>query len=201
MAAIVHGPDDELPVLLTLDTSWIVAVFNAADSHHEAAWALYQRVLAGDTAVVVCRTLLELEFRSAMRRLARDLKPRQVERMIEEVERRLGRLATLGLRTMDRQDPVAIRKHVIEYGERLLWAGLGSLQPAEVKWTRGLVHGARAWMIRHDLDSLDALHLEVALLVARTSDVEPHMATFDRDFLAVDGLHVWGSPAGSQSAR
>ena len=192
MAATLHSGDDELPVILTLDTSWIVAVFNAADTSHGRAWALYQRLLAADTGVVVCRPLLELEFCSALRKLAHALTPREIDRMVEQAEARLGSQRTLRLRTMDRRNKVEVRRHLIQVGTRLLSNALDTFEVAEVRLTRSLITTSRDWMIRHDLDSHDALHTEIAHRVGRSLDVDPHIVTLDGDFRVVDGLHVWG---------
>lgn len=192
--AIVHGASDDLPVLIWADTSFLFAVCNSLDPGHLPAWALYERIRAAGVPILICKPLLQLEFWSALRTLARSLKPRQVERLIYETELRLGGPQTLRLRTIDRSDPQAVRQHVLAYGERLLWSALETVPVVFVRFGQKHVTASRRWIGRYDLKSLDALHVELLHSVAGQAGVEPAMATLDADFLVVNGLHVWSRP-------
>jgi predicted nucleic acid-binding protein len=193
MPATLHASTDPLPVAVTADTSFAVAIFNAADPGHGRAWALYERLRNESVAFVLCRPLLQIEYWSALRRLQNTLAPRALERLVEQAEDRLGGgQRSLRLRTLNRRDPIEVREFLLLFGERLLWHAVKQLDHAQVRLTHGLVSRSRWWIKQYGLNSQDALHVEIAFDVARRIGNEPHFATLDTDFDVVDGLHVWG---------
>lgn len=193
MPATLHALAEPLPVAITADTSFAVAVFNAADPGHERAWALYDRLRREGTAVAVCRPLVQIESWSALRKLQRTLKVRDLERLVEEAEDRIGGgQLRLRLRTLNRRDPREVRSFLLLFGDRILWQALRDLELAQIRLTHGHVSASRFWIEQYGLNSQDALHAAIAHDVARRVGIAPHFATLDGDFDTVDGLHLWG---------
>jgi predicted nucleic acid-binding protein len=190
--AQLHPPGDPLPALLWADTSFLFAVCKTLDPGHEVAWSLYDQIQTEDVAVLICRPLLQIEFYAAMRRTVHTLRARDVERLIIDTERRVGPQQTLRLRTMDRKDRAAVRRYALEFGERLLDMALETMQVGSVRLGAKHVRRSRRWVESCDLKSLDALHVELLRSTATQAEIEPGMATLDRDFAKVPDLHIWG---------
>lgn len=71
--AVLHPAADGLPVVITVDTSLLVASIDASDQHHSIAWSVYRSLVESGTVVAICQPLLMPEFWSAMRKTSNRL--------------------------------------------------------------------------------------------------------------------------------
>lgn len=117
-----------------------------------------------------------------MRRIFRPLPVATRERLSGQselaLESRLGSLREL-------------RALTIDAGESLLSAILAQIPLVSVRLTKVILDGARETIASTGLRPQDAVLVSVATHAARTSEIDPHVATMDRDFQRVSGLHIW----------
>lgn len=188
-----HAGTEKLPSVITADTSFWAAVINSRDPGHVLAWPLYQRLAGEGVYVVTCRHLLMPEYRNVMKRLAGGLDAKQVDRLLEHARLRQsgGQLSLFQGETCPRRDPVGKRRFLLRVGDRVLEEYMAPLRLVRVRLTTALQDAAVDVMAESALDSGDALHVAIARTAASRVGIEPHIASIDRDFLKVDGLHVW----------
>ncbi len=191
VGAVLHRPEDPLPVVITLDTSLLVSSINASDSLHPRAWSIYQGLVATGCVVAVCQPLLMLEFWSAMRKTANRLSASEVDQLVTDARSRLsGQLALFHDEVPSDMD--GKRAFLVHAGEELLERWLAPLRIVRIRLTNRLLAVARDCLIADGLDSQDALITAVARVTAAPANVEPAIATLDRGFEQAAGIHLWG---------
>lgn len=191
MPAAVHDLDDPLPPALAVDTSFLIVGVHAIEPRHQRARQLLDRMEREGTLVVHCPHLLLLELWSACSGFVRQHSRRELAALIsaaQGVKHGPARLATA-----DVPDDLEGRyRLVVETFERLVGEQLAVLTTVSVRLSMGLLAGARDAIFSHRLRSYDAVMLALAEEAGARSGVGRHLATFDADFLAVEGLELWG---------
>ncbi len=195
MTAILHQAEEPLPLLLTVDTSLLVAAINDRDPGHGVAWALYQRLVSEQVIVAYCSHLLTIEFHNATKRLAGGLRAAEVDALVQQARDRLtGQIALFRRLRACPTDEVDKRAYFMAFADQLLGQYLESLSTVRVRLSFDLLDVAVRDMAEHALDSGDAIVVATARRVSAGLALAPHVATLDTDFLKVSGLHVWGQP-------
>jgi predicted nucleic acid-binding protein len=184
--ARVHDLDDPLPPALAVDTSFLVVGLQAVDPRHQRARLLLDRMEREGTVVVHCPHLLLLELWSACSGIVRQHSRRDLAVLISAAQG--TRLASA-----DVPDELEDRfRLAVETFERLVGEQLAVLTTVSVRLSMGLLAGARDAIFSHRLRSYDAVMLALAEEAGARAGAGRHLATFDADFLAVEGLDVWG---------
>ncbi len=191
MPAVVHDLDDPLPPALAVDTSFLIVGFNTTEDRHHRARHLLDRIEHEGTLVVHCPHLLLLELWSACSGFVRQRSRRELAVLIsaaQRVKHDRPRLAAA-----DVPDDLEGRYRLaVETFERLIGEQFAVLTTVSVRLSMGLLAGARDAIFTHSLRSYDAVMLALAEEAGARSGAGRHLATFDADFLAVEGLEVWG---------
>jgi predicted nucleic acid-binding protein len=193
--AQVHHLDDPLPPVIVADTSFLLVGVNGQDPRHPRARRLLDRMETEGTVVMYCQHVFLLELWSACSGFVRTLrKPASWARLISAAET-AGATGRRRLTAADVPGDMEGRYRLaVETFERLVGAQLADLETVSVRLTLGLLARARDAIFSHShsLRSYDAVMLALAEEAAARTGTERHLATFDHDFLAVDGLDVWG---------
>lgn len=189
--AVLHPAADDLPVVITVDTSLLVASIDASDRHHSIAWSVYRSLVESGTVVAICQPLLMLEFWSAMRKTSNRLEAADVDQLVTEARSRLSGQLALFHDEVPR-DLDGKRAFLVRAGEELLARWLAPLRIVRVRLTNALLDSAREVLIEYGLDSHDALITAVAHKTSATAGIAPAIATLDRGFERVTDLHLWG---------
>lgn len=194
MPAQVHDLDDALPPAIAVDTSFLLVGVNGSEPRHARARCLLDRMASEGTLVVYCQHVLLLELWSACSGFVRTLRrPRELARLISAAEAAGARGSGGGLRASDVPAEMEGRYRLaVETFERLVGEQLADLETVSVRLSMGLLARARDAIFTHSLRSYDAVMLALAEDAAARTGTSPHLATFDVDFLAVEGLDVWG---------
>jgi len=193
MPAQVHDLEDPLPPVIAADTSFLLVGVNGQDPRHPRARRLLDRMEVEGTVVMYCQHLLLLELWSACSGFVRTLRrPGELARLLTAAEvagaSGRGRLAAGDVPpSMEERYRLAV-----ETFERLIGAQLADLETVSVRLSLGLLARARDSIFSHSLRSYDAVMLALADEAAAMTGTSRHLATFDRDFLAIDGLDLWG---------
>jgi predicted nucleic acid-binding protein len=193
MPAQVHGLDDPLPPVIAADTSFLLVGVNGQDPRHPRARRLLDRMETEGTVVMYCQQVLLLELWSACSGFVRTRrKPGELARLISAAEV-AGASGRRRLTAADVPEGMEERYRLaVETFERLVGAQLADLETVSVRLTMGLLARARDAIFSDSLRSYDAVMLALAEEAAARMGTGRHLATFDADFLAVDGLGVWG---------
>lgn len=193
MPARVHDLDDPLPPVIAVDTSFLVVGVNGQDERHPRARRLLDRMEAEGTVVMYCSQVLLLELWSACSGFVRTLRrPRELARLISAAEA-VGASGRGRLSAADVPEDLEGRYRLaVETFERLVGAQLADLETVSVRLTMGLLARARDAIFTHSLRSYDAVMVALADEAAARTGAGRHLATFDVDFIGVDGLEVWG---------
>jgi predicted nucleic acid-binding protein len=193
MPARVHDLDDPLPPVIAVDTSFLVVGVNGQDERHPRARRLLDRMEAEGTVVMYCSQVLLLELWSACSGFVRTLRrPRELARLISAAEA-VGASGRRRLSAADVPEDLEGRYRLaVETFERLVGAQLADLETVSVRLTMGLLARARDAIFTHSLRSYDAVMVALAEEAAAMTGAGRHLATFDVDFIGVDGLDVWG---------
>jgi predicted nucleic acid-binding protein len=189
--ARVHGLDNALPPALAVDTSLLIVGLNATEARHNRARHLLDRMERDGTFVLHCPNLLLLELWSACSGFARQRSRRDFAILISAALR--VRKDRPRLSTADVPDDVAGRYRLcVETFERVVGEQLAALTTVSIRLSMGLLASARDALFAHSLRSYDAVMLALAEEAGARSGAGLHLATFDADFLNVEGLEVWG---------
>ncbi len=193
MPAQLHNLDDPLPPAVAVDTSFLLVGVNGSEPRHARARRLLDRMASEGTLVVYCQHILLLELWSACSGFVRTLRrPRELARLISAAEA-AGASGRGRLRASDVPEEMEGRYRLaVETFERLVGAQLADLETVSVRLSMGLLARARDAIFSHSLRSYDAVMVALAEEAAVRTGTRPHLATFDLDFLKVDGLDVWG---------
>jgi predicted nucleic acid-binding protein len=193
MPARLHDLDDPLPPVVAADTSFLLVGVNARDPRHPRARRLLDRMEAEGTVVMYCPQVLLLELWSACSGFVRTLRrPRELAGLLSAAEA-AGASDRRRLTAAEVPDDMEGRYRLaVETFERLVGAQLADLETVSVRLTMGLLARARDAIFSHSLRSYDAVMVALADEAAARTGTSRHLATFDVDFLAVDGLEVWG---------
>jgi predicted nucleic acid-binding protein len=193
MPAQVHDLEDPLPPAIAVDTSFLVVGVNGQDPRHPRARRLLDRMEAEGTVVVYCQQVLLLELWSACSGFVRTMrKPAELARLLSAAQA-AGASGRRRISAGDVPDDMEGRYRLaVETFERLVGAQLADLQTVSVRLTMGLLARARDAIFAHSLRSYDAVMFALAEEAAAMTSSGRHLASFDRDFVAVEGLEVWG---------
>ena len=190
MPAVVHDLDDPLPPALAADTSFLIVGLNATEERHHRARHLLDRMEREGTVVVYCSHLLLLELWSACSGLVRQRSRRELAVLIS-APRAFG---TTAPGWPPPTCPTTWRA-ATGWASRpsSAWSASSSQcsPPAASASPRACSRapGTPSSLTRC---SYDAVMLALADEAATRAGAGRHLATFDADSLAVDGLEVWG---------
>jgi predicted nucleic acid-binding protein len=193
MPAQVHDLDDPLPPAMAADTSFLLVGVNGQDPRHPRARRLLDRMETEGTLIVYCQQILLLELWSACSGFVRTLrKPGELARLLSaaEVVGTAGRGRVLAGDVPDSME--GRYRLAVETFERLVGVQLANLETVSVRLTMGLLAGARDAIFSYSLRSYDAVMIAVADEAAAMTGTGRQLASFDEDFLGVDGLNLWG---------
>lgn len=193
MPAQVHELDDPLPPAMAADTSFLLVGVNGQDQRHARARRLLDRMEAEGTVVVYCQQILLLELWSACSGFVRTLrKPAELARLLSAAEA-AGAMGRGRVVAGDVPEEMEGRYRLaVETFERLVGVQLGNLETVSLRLTTGLLARARDAIFSHSLRSYDAVMFALAEEAAVMTGAGLHLASFDLDFLGVDGLDLWG---------
>jgi predicted nucleic acid-binding protein len=194
--ADVRALDDPLPPAIAVDTSFLIVGLNAREDRHPRARRLLDRMEQEGTLVVFCPHLLLLELWSACSGFVRTSTRRELAALISAAEgarpvrvRRGRPRLTTGDVPGEREGRYRL---AVETFERLVGEQLAVMTTVSVRLSMGLLAGARDALFTHSLRSYDAVMVALADEAAARAGTDRHLATFDADFLRVEGLQVWG---------
>lgn len=189
--ASLHRNLRQLPPALAVDSSFVVAAMDESDPSHDQAWRVYRRLVRDEISVAFCPQLLQLEYWHGLRSIRNRLGARQLQTFIDQAHERLTGQGRLELRDWKRMNDRELRELLVGAGDELLEMWLHPLRLVRFGLTRSLLSAARQNVIDWDLRSHDAVVLAVAQSLAASLESDPHLASVDRDFDKVEGLHVW----------
>jgi predicted nucleic acid-binding protein len=167
-----HAFDEEpLPSAVVLDSDFVINVLHENEEFHEECKEFAQRLSENDV-VVVYSNLLRVDFWHGWRRAvnARGLPPEVASQPV---------LLT---------DPGAERERWYRHGDDYLKTLLSLYDRYEVRIGSRLLDRALRLMARYNLKSHDACVAAIAFHTEVTDIV-----SLDKDFLRIDGLHVWNN--------
>jgi predicted nucleic acid-binding protein len=193
MPAQVHDLDDPLPAVITVDTSFLLVGVNGQDPRHARARRLLDRMESAGTVVVYCPQVLLLELWSACSGFVRTRRRAgELARLISDAQA-AGAFGRRRLTAADVPEDMEGRYRLaVETFEQAVGAQLADLETVSVRLTMGLLARARDAIFTYSLRSYDAVMIALAEETASRTEPARHLATFDDDFLSVDGLEVWG---------
>jgi predicted nucleic acid-binding protein len=167
-----HSFEEEpLPTAVVLDSDFVINVLHENEEFHEECRAFAFRLFENGVAVVYSN-LLRVDFwhgwRSAVN--AKGLPPQ------------------VSSQPMLITDPATERERWYRHGDDYLKALLTLYDRYEVRIGSRLLDRALSLMARYNLKSHDACIVAIAF---HTEVVD--VVSLDKDFLRVDGLHVWNN--------
>jgi predicted nucleic acid-binding protein len=138
-----------------------------------------------------------LELWTAIRKLVMTTDHRDLDRLMADIERvthealtgQMGfRLRRVGI-PRDRERKL---RSVVETYERLLTRQLNALPTDSIRLGERLLRVTRENVVTWGLRSHDAAMLAVAQDISLGTGTGLNLATFDKDFMVVDSLSIWG---------
>ena len=161
--------EEPLPQAVVLDADFVVNVLHEGEEYHRDCLRFAVRLLRNNVSVVYTQ-LLRLEFLSgwqnAMRRRGVPSELLQQKRLLE--------------------NPAEDRRAMYELGDEFFSDFLTLFNRYEVRLSAKLQRRARSYMAKYNLKPMDAC------LIASAFQTEVlHVASLDKDFRRVDGVHLW----------
>jgi predicted nucleic acid-binding protein len=191
--AVVHDISDSLPGALILDTSFAVKILNQNDAEHNRARALYGRLLREGTVCGYLEHIFNLEFWWAWQRAVGELSDSRLERLASEIrEAATGQLELRVESPAVRRTAAERRENLLRLGDDLLAMHMSFLSTTKLRVTKRLMESAREIIIKTGLKSMDAVAVAAAFALSEDSGEYPSIATMDKDFRRIAGLHAWG---------
>ena len=182
MAATEHPFNDSpLPQAIALDADFVVSVISASEEFHRPC-ASFSADLLSAKVIIVHSPLLRFEFLNAWQKAVNK-----------------GALPKSLLRQQQLwDDPGRDRLAYYNLGDEYLADFLGLFERYEVRLSNRLQGGTRRIMALHGLRSMDACLVACAYQTGVTD-----IASLDKDFRRVDGIHLWNDfiPSKRQARR
>ena len=182
MAATEHDfSDTPLPRILALDADFVVSVIVESEPFHETC-AKFSARLVRESVTIVHSPLLRLEvLRAWQKAINSKALPQSIlpQRLLWD-------------------DPASERRLSYQLANDYLDEFLGLFRRLEVRLTSRIQRRTWQLMATHGLKPMDACRLACAMHTG-----SPHIASLDRDFRRVDGLHLWNDliPSKRQARR
>ena len=172
MAATEHAfNEDPLPEAIALDADFVVSVIVQSEEFHTACRSFSSRLLRSGVTVVHS-PLLGFEFLRAWQKAVN--------------------LGAISKALLPQQalwdDPVREREELFALGDEYLDDFLSLFERYEVRLTSRVQVQTRGIMAHHNLKPMDACLVACAARVGTE-----HVASLDRDFRRVDGIHLWNN--------
>jgi predicted nucleic acid-binding protein len=171
MAAIEHAFSEAPPRELYLDTDFIIGCLERSDPHHARCAEFMDRIASTARTMLCISSLSWLEFIHTITR------ERFREIVSDEVRQQFR---------LDRWEEPAVRRAYIAHLTSSFEVLLSQCDWAEVSLTPEIRADAVDVIATYNLNTHDAVHLATMRDVGVVS-----LASLDRGFRRVDGLHLW----------